>query len=537
VHRPACATTSAAGLVFFEGLHGAVVRGNDSACIGSDGCVGGAAAIYAARVSSMLGPGAAVGRYVIIERIGSGGMAEIYRAQLKGDYGYKKQVVLKMVLPHLAGNEDYAKMFLDECRVTSSLAHPNLPQTYELGRYDGRHFLAMEFVSGVSLWHLVQRSRERRVDLPQAVAFRLVCQLLECLHYVHGACDEDGRPLHIVHRDVSPGNLLISDDGAIKLLDFGIARTRFQEHHTAVGTVKGKMGFMSPEQARGDQVDHRTDIYAAGSLLYLLCVGVGPFEHLSEVFAILQATAAGNYRAPSKVKGGLSPALERVILKALETNAQDRYISAGTMLDELEQLAQELRIVPSSRAVAALMRELFPERAPQARTLDASGVGPPPLPLPPLPSETTADQRPGPSPGRGRAEQNDTIAETTEAADLSRDSNPYALARSTGGALAGVSSPGFPDEKTAPLGNVVRAELSLDSSSSDVRALGVVPRPLDTSRSRTARAGFPALKELPLPWLIAAGVAALILMMSALYAVAKPAHHTKPPLRDFSQPR
>ena len=354
------------------------------------------AALHLGSEFPRLNPGDVVGRYRIVERIGEGGMAEVFRATLQGELGYQKQVVLKLVLPEHAADDEYIDMFLDECRLVAGLSHPNLPQTYELGRHEGRHFLAMEYVNGVSLGRMVKRARELGFRLPVDVTLKLVGQLLECLQYVHGVAADDGRPMNIVHRDVSPGNLLVTDDGFIKLLDFGIARARLQAHRTAAGQVKGKMGFMSPEQSRGEPVDLRTDLYATGTLLYLLTLGVGPFEHLSDLFAVVRACAMGDFRPPRALEPDLDEELERIMLKALALSAVDRYGSAGSMLDALEALALKLRVMPSSRGVARVMHELFPERVPAPRVVRRRSsvsqpvVLPPPVP-PPLPPRPPAD--------------------------------------------------------------------------------------------------------------------------------------------------
>jgi len=322
-----------------------------------------------------------VGRYRVVERIGSGGMAEVFRASLEGRWGERKQVVLKLVLPDLAESPEYVGMFLDEGRLTASLSHPNLPVTYELGLHRGRNYLAMELVDGVSLRKICTRARERGTRLPLEASLKLIGQLLECLHYVHGVPDALGAPLRIVHRDVSPSNVLVTDGGALKLLDFGIARARMQAHVTAVGFVKGKMGYMSPEQARGQVVDHRTDLYAAGTLLYLLSVGVGPFEHLSETQAVMHACATGYFPAPRDLDPSLDVELERIILKSLALQAGDRFSSADEMLAALEGFALRARLMPSTRAVTAALRDLFPERTKVVREVRVRKPQPPPLPV------------------------------------------------------------------------------------------------------------------------------------------------------------
>jgi serine/threonine-protein kinase len=512
-----------------------------------------------------LRPGQSVGRYLIIDRIGAGGMAEVFRANFAGEWGYRKQVVLKMILPHLATNPDYVQMFLDEGRITAGLSHPNLPQSYELGMHDGRHYIAMEYVSGVSMWQVLQRLRERRIELPLAVTLRVMSQLLECLHYVHGVTDDEGRPLRIVHRDVSPGNLVITDDGAMKLLDFGIARARVREHQTAIGVVKGKMGFMSPEQARGEPVDHRTDIYAVGTLLYLLTVGVAPFEHLNDVYAVLDACASGNIRAPRKLKPELDAGLERIILKALSTKAIDRYATAGSMLDAVEAFALQQRIVPSSRAAATFMREVFPERSADARTLDGSALAISPI----IPTATTV-QRPArvsSAPTSGSRPSSPPAALPPGISMLSEDSSTEAgsiqgttsSSSSTVGGGRPVDSlsedpsapPSFGDEKTVPAGDGVRGALQrvprgspmrFDDDTSPRRWQGGRSLSLrEESSSSTSPEGFAALTTKSLTALVAAGIVALVLLIAAVLVLARSSDHAPRPtqgqLREYPKSR
>ncbi len=422
-----------------------------------------------------------VGRYRVVERIGAGGMAEVFRAAFEGRWGDRKQVVLKLVLPELAESSDYVGMFLDEGRLMASLSHPNLPVTYELGLHRGRNFLAMEWVDGMPLRKIVSRGRERSTRLPLDATLKLIGQLLECLHYVHTLRDAQGAPLHIVHRDVSPSNLLVTDSGALKLLDFGIARARMHEHVTQAGLVKGKMGYMSPEQSRGQPVDHRTDVYAAGTLLYLLATGVGPFEHLSETHAVMQACAAGSFPKPREVDPSLDPELERIILRALALEVGDRYPTADAMLAELEVFASYARLMPSSRALAAAMRELFPERVKSAKETRIRRSSKYALPVPVVtaaPVMTVTDD------------------ELAMAGPMLTEPETLAMAE---------EPPGADEELTPPLG--------------------------------TAPASSPA--TVPLSWVLAAALlAAILVVLVGIIALNRPAKvEVAPQLEEFSAPK
>ncbi len=303
------------------------------------------------------------GKYVLVKRIAMGGMAEVCLARLQGTAGFNKLVVIKQVLPAFAESPQFVEMFLDEGRLAAKLSHPNIAQTFELGEEAGRHYLAMEFVPGESLYAVLKRCREQRLLLPMSCVLRVEMQLLEALEYAHGLADETGAPLNLVHRDVTPSNVMVTQQGAIKLLDFGIARAANQVHRTEAGRVKGKGGYMAPEQCRSSKVDHRADVYGAGAVLYLMATGMKPFEHLpagTDLMAQMNATMEGSYLKPSQVKRDINPELERIILKAMALKPDDRYPSAGDMLEDLERFAAKTGAFPSPRELGEFVRKLFP---------------------------------------------------------------------------------------------------------------------------------------------------------------------------------
>ena len=226
-------------------------------------------------ISDELKAGDLIGRYTVLRKLATGGMAEIFLARHEGPKGFSKLVVVKRVLAGLEQTARFVEMFLDEGRLSAQLSHPNIAQTFELGEHQGRFHLAMEYVSGESLGKVVKRAKSDGQTITRGPLVRIGIQVLEALQYVHGLKGERGEWLKVVHRDVSPSNVIVSYQGHVKLLDFGIARSASHQHHTQTGLVKGKGGYMSPEQATAGAIDQRTDVYAVGALLYLLSTGIG----------------------------------------------------------------------------------------------------------------------------------------------------------------------------------------------------------------------------------------------------------------------
>jgi serine/threonine protein kinase len=208
------------------------------------------------------------GKYYLLERLAVGGMAEIYKAKIFGVDGFEKQMVVKQILPQYARNREFVTMFIDEAKITVSLSHGNIVPVYELGQIDGIYFLSMDYIDGKNLGELLDAGIEAKNLLSVPHALFIACEVLAGLDYAHRKTDERGNPLNIVHRDVSPQNILISFDGSVKIVDFGIAHAATKAHATQAGVIKGKFGYMSPEQALGKDVDSRSDIFTAGILLW-----------------------------------------------------------------------------------------------------------------------------------------------------------------------------------------------------------------------------------------------------------------------------
>lgn len=302
----------------------------------------------------------ALGEYILIEKISTGGMAEVYKAKKKGVEGFEKVVALKRILPHLAEDEEFIKMFIDEAKVASKLNHPNIAQIFDLGKIDGSYFIAMEYVLGKDLKTILRKiSKEKKALPPLDISSYIVMKIAEALDYAHRKIGEDGKPLNIVHRDVSPQNILISYEGEVKLVDFGVAKASIRAHHTVTGSLKGKLLYMSPEQARGGKVDNRSDIFSLGSVYYELVTGIKAFMGGSEA-EVLDKVRKGKFVRPRQFNPNLPDEIERIILKAMEIDPLNRYQNASEMRNDIEKFLISYRgSMPSARDVAVFMYSLF----------------------------------------------------------------------------------------------------------------------------------------------------------------------------------
>ncbi len=228
------------------------------------------------------------GPYVLIEQIGVGGMAEVWLARKARALGFERRFAIKRILPSLAANREFVAMFIDEARLAAHLSHPNIVQVFDFGEVEGQLYLAMEYIAGLNANALLRTVARRREHVPFAFAAYIVCQALDALHFAHNARDERGRSLHIVHRDVSPANILLGHDGIVKLGDFGIARAQLGGKETQAGQLKGKLGYMSPEQVLGNPIDHRSDVFSAATVLAELLMGRALFTGGSELDVLLR---------------------------------------------------------------------------------------------------------------------------------------------------------------------------------------------------------------------------------------------------------
>jgi serine/threonine protein kinase/ABC-type branched-subunit amino acid transport system substrate-binding protein len=283
------------------------------------------------------------GRYRLIADMGSGGMSDVYLAVNEGtdrSSRFQKLLVIKMLKLDLSDDPDFLAMFLEEARLAARLNHPNVVQTVEAGESGGRYFLAMEYLEGQPVHHILQRSdASHRLGL--AMRLHIVIRTLAGLYHAHQCSDFDGTPLHIVHRDVSPSNIFVTYQGTVKLMDFGIAKANDSRTETRVGVFKGKAGYMAPEQARGEAVDCQADVYAAGVVLWELVTGVRMWSGLAQT-EILRRVTAGKIPPPSSVASNVAPELERICMRALARRKQDRYPTAKEMAADLEAFGRQL---------------------------------------------------------------------------------------------------------------------------------------------------------------------------------------------------
>jgi serine/threonine protein kinase len=259
-----------------------------------------------------------LGKYDLIAKIATGGMAEIHLARSHAGGGVDKIVVVKKLLAEFEGHKEFVDMFLDEARVAASLNHPNVVQMYDFGEVGGAHFMAMEYLNGEDLRRIYKHYANDKVMLPLRFTLHVTATAAAGLHHAHEACGADGESLQIVHRDVSPHNIFVTIDGAVKIVDFGIAKAKNRESLTKHGTLKGKAPYMAPEQVRNLPLDRRCDVYALGVVLYELTTGKRPYilDEASE-FALLTSIVKGNIRKPSAVVDDYPPELEAIVLRAL----------------------------------------------------------------------------------------------------------------------------------------------------------------------------------------------------------------------------
>ncbi len=279
-------------------------------------------------------------RYHVVSKIAHGGMAEIFLALQKGERGFEKPIVLKRILPALARDPAFVRMLVDEAHIASTLNHSNLVQVLDLGKSADQYFLALEFVDGWSLEQVRRRAQKAKLKLPLPLALSIVGALCRGLAYVHTR-ERNGRPLGIVHRDVTPQNVLLSQHGEVKLADFGIAKAVDRSEKSAAGIIKGKFAYMSPEQTRAAPLDARSDLFSVGTLLYLLVTAKKPFEGANDLDVIMQVRRARPEK-PSALVKDLNPDVERLINRALRADPAKRWQSAEQMADRIDAILVKL---------------------------------------------------------------------------------------------------------------------------------------------------------------------------------------------------
>ena len=301
-------------------------------------------------------------RYRILEKLDAGGMAEIYRGEVESIQGFKKQIAIKRILPQLTRNKKFVAMFLDEARVSLYLNHANIVQVFDIGRSSETFFIVMEFVDGMNLRDLNESlvRQRRRVELAHALF--MMMEVTKGLGYAHDFTDpEDGSPMGIVHRDISPPNILISKPGEVKLVDFGLAKAASQLEHTEPGVVKGKFSYLSPEAATAQEVDQRADIFACGIILFELLTGRRLFYGESD-YKTVELVRRCNIPPMPAINPEVTPELERIVLKALEKDPAQRYAHVYEFQDAMAQFLFSRGLKVTNRDISRLVKDCMAEK-------------------------------------------------------------------------------------------------------------------------------------------------------------------------------
>jgi hypothetical protein len=301
-----------------------------------------------------------LGKYQLLRKLATGGMAEVFLAKTAGPMGFEKQLVIKRILPHLAEDPQFVQMFLGEAKLAAQLNHPNLVQIFDFGESEGSYFIAMEYIDGPTVRLLLQRAREQSLSIPFVLAARIASAAAEGLAYAHEFTDSTtDESLQLVHRDVSPDNILISRSGSVKVVDFGIAKARGVSHHTQTGTIKGKVAYMAPEQLKGEPLDLRVDLYGLGVVLYELLTLNMPYEATSDA-SLVRKVLYDPYVPPSERRPELPLALQQVLTQLLAKNREDRYPDCRALQADLERYIHATGQTASGYALGQLIARLAP---------------------------------------------------------------------------------------------------------------------------------------------------------------------------------
>ena len=346
------------------------------------------------------------GKYYLLERINVGGMAEVFRSKAYGVEGFERLVAVKRILPNIAEDKEFIKMFIDEAKIAVQLNHANIAQIFDLGVVDNSYYIALEHVHGRDLRNIFDRCRSVNDPMPVAQACFVIMKICEGLDYAHNKRDQGGRDLHLVHRDVSPQNILVSFEGEVKLIDFGIAKAAGKGQKTQAGILKGKFGYMSPEQVRGLPIDRKSDIFSCGIVLYELLTGERLFVGESD-FSTLEKVRNVEILPPSTYNRKIPDELERIVLKALAKDTEDRYQNAIDLHDELQAFVYTAGEFYSRKDLAAWMKKTFGKEIEEETAklegyrqlkpppeLLAGGRAPAPATYPPAPAAAAPVARP-----------------------------------------------------------------------------------------------------------------------------------------------
>ena len=299
------------------------------------------------------------GKYQLLQKIAVGGMAELYRSKVTRDHGFEKLVAIKKILPHLTDQGNLVKAFIDEARLAAHLQHENIVQIYDFGSIEGEYFIAMEYLFGKDLRKLTDKARKTAVPLGLENTLYIVSRICAGLDYSHNLKDLHGEPLNIIHRDINPQNIFLTYEGQVKIIDFGIAKAASHNSTTHEGLIKGKLAYMSPEQATGNTIDHRSDIFSTGIIFYELLAGRRMFE--GETMQVYSKVREASYEPLDKLLPDLPAGILEIVQGALAKDPDQRYQTCGEMLADLEECSFELSIPTNGRRFAAFVKEFFKE--------------------------------------------------------------------------------------------------------------------------------------------------------------------------------
>jgi serine/threonine protein kinase len=353
------------------------------------------------------------GKYFLLERINVGGMAEVFRAKAFGVEGFERLVAVKRILPNIAEDKEFIRMFIEEAKLAVQLNHANIAQIFDLGVVDGAYYIALEHVHGRDLRGTFDRCRQQGEAMPVAQACFIVMKVCEGLDYAHNKRDQSGREISLVHRDVSPQNVLVSFEGEVKLIDFGIAKAAGKGSKTQAGILKGKFGYMSPEQVRGLPIDRRSDVFSCGIVLYELLTGERLFVGESD-FSTLEKVRNVEILPPSTYNRKIPDELERIVLKALAKDTEDRYQNAIDLHDELQAFVYTAGEFYSRKDLAGWMKKTFGKEIEEetAKLESYRQLKPPPAEAPALPRTITGQRASTPPPIRRSTRGMDAVQGT-----------------------------------------------------------------------------------------------------------------------------
>jgi len=317
------------------------------------------------------------GQYKLVDRLAVGGMAELFLAHQSGPGGFEKPIVIKRIRPHLSRQSAFVRMFLNEARLAAQLNHPNIVQIHDLGKVGDSYYIAMEYLFGRDMRRIVPKAEALGIPFPMVYALKIASSVCEGLHYAHQKVDLYGAPLNIVHRDVTPENIIVCFDGTVKVLDFGIAKAANRVEQTRAGELRGKLGYLSPEQCLGKPVDCRSDVFSLGAVLYEWLTGFKLFAGDTDV-AVMRSIVDGKIYAPSYFRADIPGPVEAILMRALERDREKRYPSAWHLQQDLDRFLNQYDFTPTRVHLSNFLKQLFLDELEEEQKRLAPAVRPPP---------------------------------------------------------------------------------------------------------------------------------------------------------------